>query len=118
MQANDFKISVIADITCDINGSIPSTIRPSTIDNPIYGYNPFTGKETAPFDKDSVTVMAVDNLPGELPRDTSSAFSKKLVEKILPSLLLEDEQNIIKRATIATNGKLTKNYSYLNDYAS
>jgi saccharopine dehydrogenase (NAD+, L-lysine forming) len=118
MQTDDFKISVIADISCDINGSIPSTIRPSTIEKPIYGYNPFTGKETAPFDKNSVTVMAVDNLPGELPRDTSSDFSKDLVEKILPSLLVEDEHNIIRRATIATNGNLTKNYSYLKDYAS
>jgi saccharopine dehydrogenase (NAD+, L-lysine forming) len=118
MQSDDFKISVIADITCDINGSIPSTIRPSCIEKPIYGYNPFTGKETDPFNRYSVTVMAVDNLPGELPRDTSSDFSKVLVEKILPSLLVEDEQDIIKRATITVNGKLTDNYSYLKDYAS
>ena len=118
MQADDFKISVIADVTCDICGSIPSTIRPATIEEPIYGYNPFTEKETDPFNRYSTTVMAVDNLPGELPRDTSSDFSKTLVEKILPSLLIEDKDGIIKRATIATNGELTKKYSYLKDYTS
>ena len=118
MQADDFKISVIADVTCDIKGSIPSTIRPSTIEDPIYGYDPFTGKETTPFKKGSVTVMAVDNLPCELPRDASADFSKKLVEKILPSLLKEDNQNIINRATITKAGKLTEKYSYLKDYVS
>ena len=118
MQAKDFKIATIADVTCDIKGSIPSTIRPSTIEKPIYGYNPFTDMETNPFDENSVTVMAVDNLPSELPRDSSADFSKTLVEKIFPSLVKEDEHNIIKRATIATKGKLTKAYSYLNDYVS
>ncbi len=118
MQADDFKISVIADVSCDIDGPIPSTIRPTTIEEQIYGYNPFNGKETAPFTKGSITVMAVDNLPGELPRDTSSDFSKNLVEKIFPSLLVQDELDIIKRATIAKNGKLTKSYAYLKDYAS
>ena len=118
MQADNFNISVIADVSCDINGSIPSTIRPSTIEEPIYGYDPFTGEETAPFAKGSITVMAVDNLPGELPRDTSSDFSKTLVKRILPALLIEDEHDIIKRATIAANGKLTTNYSYLKDYVS
>ncbi len=118
MQAEDFKIATIADVTCDIKGSIPSTIRPSTIEDPIYGYNPLTGKETNPFDESSITIMAVDNLPSELPRDSSADFSKTLVEKIFPSLVVEDEHNIIKRAIIATNGKLTKTYSYLKDYVS
>jgi len=116
MQEEDFNITVIADVSCDIDGPIPSTIRPSEIEDPIYGYNPLTGKETAPFEQDSITVMAVDNLPGELPRDASSDFSKTLLEAVYPSLIEDDSEEIIERATIASNGKLKERYSFLAEY--
>ena len=88
MRSDDFNIKVIADVSCDIDGPVPSTIRVSTIAEPLYGYNPLTNKESEPFDKGSITVMAVDNLPGELPRDASEEFGRTLLDKILPSLLV------------------------------
>jgi alanine dehydrogenase len=117
MRDPDFRISVIADVTCDVNGSIPSTHRASTIDNKFYGYDPLTGKETDAFDKNAITVMAVDNLPCELPRDASDGFGKHLIERVLPSLFGEDTTGIIERGTLLKEGKLTERFSYLRDYA-
>ncbi|MBE9467568.1 MAG: alanine dehydrogenase [Bacteroidetes bacterium] len=116
MKADDFKMQVIADVSCDIAGPIPSTIRPSTIAEPFYGYNAKLEKEAEPFDKNNITVMAVDNLPGELPRDASVDFGKGLIEKVYPSLFGDDKEEIIKRATIAKDGKLTEKYAYLQNY--
>lgn len=116
MQEPGFRIKVIADISCDINGSIRSTIRASSIDNPFYGYHPGTGRETSAFNPDSITVMAVDNLPGELPRDASEDFGRMLMDRIIPALLEEDSQGIISRATILKEGKLTLRFSYLRNY--
>lgn len=113
----DFKIKVIADITCDIEGSIPSTKRPSTIDDPIYDYNPSDGKVEAPLlDEGNITVMAIDNLPCELPRDASIDFGNELVDNVLPNLIKEDIDQVIKGATITEKGKLTQQFSYLQDY--
>ena len=116
MRSDDFNIKVIADVSCDLNGPVPSTIRVSTISDPFYGYNPLTDKESEPFDKESITVMAVDNLPGELPRDSSEEFGKTLVQKVFPSLLGKDSKGIIERATIAKDGRLTKKFAYLQNY--
>lgn len=114
---HDFKISVIADITCDIEGSIPSTKKPSTIEDPIYDYNPSDDQIEGAFtDEANITVMAVDNLPCELSRDASSSFGDELVNNVLPELLGEDAMGVIKRATIADGGKLTEKYKYLQDY--
>jgi alanine dehydrogenase len=116
MQEPDFRIKVIADISCDVNGSIPSTIRVSSIEDPYYGYDPLTGTETPPFDPGSITVMAVDNLPGELPRDASEDFGKMLIDKVLPVLLEGDPEGIIDKATILRRGALTSRFRYLRDY--
>ncbi len=116
MKASDFKVSVIADITCDINGSVPTTIRASSIDKPFYGYNIKEDKEDLPFNKDTVCIMAVDNLPCELPRDASDDFGKDLMERVLPSIINLDKEGIIERATICSNGELSKNFNYLKDY--
>lgn len=112
-----FKIRVIADITCDIEGSIPSTKKPSTIDDPVYDYNPTEDEvEPAFFDEGNITVMAVDNLPCELPRNASEDFGRELIDNVLPHLLGDDKEEVIKRATITADGKLTERYSYLKDY--
>ena len=117
IQSDDFKISVIADITCDIEGSIPCTKRPSTIEDPLYDYNPCDDQIENPLsDEANITVMAVDNLPCELPRDASTSFGWDLVEKVLPELLGTDESGVIERATITRDGKLTERFSYLQDY--
>ncbi len=118
MRSPEFRISVIADVTCDMNGSIPSTTRPSVITDPFYGYNPNTEKEGSAFSNDTITVMAIDNLPCELPRDASEDFGKELIEKVLPALLVKDEDNLIDRASICKDGKLMPRFEYLADYAS
>ncbi len=119
MLAHDFRIKIIADITCDINGSIPSTIRASSIPDPLYDYNPETNLDLPPFSNEKfVTVMAVDNLPCELPRSASDEFGRDLIDRILKPLLFEDTEGIIKRGTIAENGKLTAEFAYLQDYVN
>ncbi len=117
MKEDDFRMRVIADVSCDIAGPIPSTLRPSTIAEPFYGYMPDTEKECNPFETTAITVMAVDNLPGELPRDASVDFGKGLLEKVFPVLFGDDTDGIIERATITENGKLGKHFRYLKDFA-
>lgn len=112
----DFHIKVIADITCDINGSVPTTIRPSEVYDPVYGFNPRTLAEDEPYNEDVITIMAVDNLPTELPRDASEDFGKSLIEHVIPALMGNDEDNIIERASITKDGDLTPNFEYLRDY--
>lgn len=117
MRNPDFRISIIADISCDINGPIPSTLRATTVADPFYGYNPHMEIEEPPFTRPTnITVMSIDNLPGELPRDASGAFGKQLMQNVLFDLFTGKESKMISRATIAENGKLTSYYSYLEDY--
>ncbi|MCC7533937.1 MAG: alanine dehydrogenase, partial [Bacteroidia bacterium] len=116
MKNNDFRIKIISDISCDVPGPVPSTVRSTTIAEPFYGFNPFINKETAPFEGQHIDVQAVGNLPCELPIDASIEFGNQLVKNILPYLLLADTDDIIKNATIATAGALTERFSYLTDY--
>lgn len=116
IKQDDFKIKIISDISCDIPGPLPSTLRSSTIENPYYGYHPFLQKETPPFSNASIDVQAVSNLPCELPVDASIEFGDLLIRHVLPFLLIEDSENIIYNATIAENGKLLPKYMYLSDY--
>ena len=118
MRSPEFGISVIADVACDINGSVPSTSKASSIAEPFYGYDLKTEKITEAFANNAITVMAVDNLPCELPRNASEDFGKELIEKVLPSLLVKDETKLIERGTIAKDGKLMERFEYLKDYAS
>jgi saccharopine dehydrogenase (NAD+, L-lysine forming) len=119
MKSNSFRISVISDITCDIEGSIPSTKRASVIEEPYYDYNTETEElETAFSSKKNITVQAVDNLPCELPKDASLDFGRNLIDKVFPSLFGEDSEGIIERATITKNGKLTAKFSYLQDFVN
>ncbi|PPK86710.1 alanine dehydrogenase [Neolewinella xylanilytica] len=119
MQSPDFAIATIADITCDIApaASVPSTLKASTIANPVFGYDPATGTETAPFQAEYVDVMSIDNLPSELPRDASEAFGSILVEDILPEFDKETS-DILRRATITHAGNLGPEFTYLSDFAA
>ncbi|MDC3260992.1 NAD(P)-dependent oxidoreductase [Winogradskyella sp.] len=113
----DFKINLVADISCDIDGPVASTIRSSTIADPFYGYNPLTESETTFDDKDAITVMAVDNLPCELPKDASEGFGDAFLEHVIPAFFDEDQNRVLERAKITTNnGQLTERFSYLKDY--
>lgn len=119
MQSPDFRIKVIADITCDINGSIPSTKRATSIDDPLYDYDPALDAVLPPLTNEKyVTVMAIDNLPCELPRSASEEFGRDLIDRILKPLLSEDPEGVIARGTIAENGNLTSYFEYLRDYVS
>jgi len=114
---DDFDIRVIADITCDIEGSIPSTKQPSTIDDPIYDFNPSDDVVEDPLtDEGNITMMAVDNLPCELPRDAAESFGQQFLENVAEHLLVIDDKQVIHGATITNEGSLTENYSYLQDY--
>lgn len=114
---SEFRTKVIADITCDIQGSVPSTLRSTTIADPLYGFNPQTNQEVSALDPQAITVMAVDNLPCELPKDASRDFGEALITHIIPQLLNEDENQILNRASICLNGKLNTFYEYLTNYA-
>jgi len=116
LASGELPISLVADISCDIKTPIASTIRASTIASPFYGYDPSTGKETDPFEEGVITVMAVDNLPGELPRDASADFGSALMEHVIPELLGVRDSGMVERASITANGRLTPGYSYLEDY--
>ncbi len=113
----DFRINLVADISCDIDGPVASTIRPSTIAEPFYGYNPKTEKEVAFDAKNAITVMAVDNLPCELPKDASEGFGDMFLESVIPAFFNSDQRGILKRAKISTSeGHLTERFSYLQDF--
>ncbi|MBM3169754.1 MAG: alanine dehydrogenase [Bacteroidetes bacterium] len=118
LRSPDFSISVIADITCDIDGSVPTTYRASSIAKPVYDVDRVSTRELPAFGKqDSISVMAIDNLPCELPREASSEFSEQLSTWVIPALLREPA-SILERATIARDGDLTVEYMYLSDYVS
>ena len=112
----DFNITTIADVTDDMHGSVPCNLGDSTIDDPVYGVDKFTFKKTAPFIPGSVDVMAVGNLPNELPRDASTYFGEQLMKFVLPDLL-KVESKILDHATIVKNGKLNTPYLYMKDFA-
>ncbi|WP_149275004.1 NAD(P)-dependent oxidoreductase [Pareuzebyella sediminis] len=112
----DFKIRVVADVSCDIDGPIGSTIRPSTVADPIYGYDPETETETDFKKEDAIAVMAVDNLPCELPRDASEGFGEAFVRNVIPAFFNGDKDGVLERAQMTKDGRLTERYAYLQDY--
>jgi alanine dehydrogenase len=116
LNASDCKLKVVADISCDVNGPIACTVRSSTIAEPLYGYFPLEDKEVDVFHPAAVVVMAVDNLPCEIPKDASEGFGEQFMEHVIPAFFNGDKDGILKRAKITENGKLTERFSYLQDY--
>jgi len=112
----DFKIRVVADVSCDIDGPVATTIKPSTIADPIYGYNPQTESETDYTNTNAIAVMAVDNLPCELPRDASVGFGESFLQHVVPAFFNGDKDGVLERARMTKDGKLTKRFTYLQDY--
>ena len=112
----DFKIKVVADVSCDIDGPVASTIRPSTIADPIYGYHPESESEIDFKNTNAIAVMAVDNLPCELPRDASEGFGEAFIKNVIPAFFNNDKNGVLERARMTQNGKLTERYAYLQDY--
>ena len=117
MKAASWNVKVVADVSCDIDGPVACTLRPSTIADPLYGYNPTTESECAMDDPSGVTVMAVDNLPCELPRDASHGFGKEMMAHVIPLLVGGDRDNMLTNATETTlEGALAPKFAYLQDY--
>jgi alanine dehydrogenase len=116
LQAPDCNIKVVADIACDVDGSVASTLRSSTIDEPLYGYFPSENKEVDVFHPAAIVVMAIDNLPCELPKDSSEGFGKMCMQHLIPAFFNNDKDGILQRAKITEIGKLTPRFSYLQDY--
>ena len=116
LNAKDCKIRVVADISCDVNGPIACTLRSSTIAEPIYGYWPGENKEVDVFHPAAIVVMAVDNLPCEIPKDASEGFGEQFMEHVIPAFFNGDKDGILERAKITEKGNLTPRFSYLQDY--
>ena len=106
----------MADISCDIDGPVACTIRPSTIESPIYGYDLQTETEVDFKNTNAIAVMAVDNLPCELPKDASEGFGEIFVKDIIPSFFNNDAHGILERSRMTKNGQLTPAFSYLQAY--
>jgi len=115
-RSPDFNINLVADISCDVNGPVASTLRASTIANPFYGYDPKTESEVAFDAKNVITVMAVDNLPCELPKDASEGFGEMFLNHVIPAFFNKDQDGVLKRATITRKGQLTERFNYLQPY--
>ena len=115
-KANSFKLSVVTDISCDIDGPVACTIRPSTIESPIYGYDPQTETEVDFRNPNAIAVMAVDNLPCELPKDASEGFGEIFVKDIIPSFFNKDAYGVLERSRMTKNGHLTPAFSYLQAF--
>lgn len=115
-KSADFNIKFVADISCDVDGPVASTLRASTIADPFYGYNPETEAEIDFKDKNAIVVMAVDNLPCELPQDASEGFGEMFLQNVIPAFFNDDKDGVLKRAQMTENGKLTARFSYLQNY--
>ena len=117
MKKSEFKVKMIADITCDIapDSSIPSTIKATTIEQPVFGFLPLREKMVEPFTKNAIDVMSIPNLPSELPRDASISFSHDLSTQVIPELLKE-KSDLIQRGTVTHRGELTSEFMYLESY--
>ncbi len=111
-----FIIQTIADITDDADGSVPLNVGDQTIEDPVYGIDKTTLEKTAPYLKNSIDIMAVGNLPNELPRDASRYFGEQLIKHVLEDLI-GNGSDILNRATMTKDGKLTNHFEYLQDYA-
>ena len=116
LLSSDCKLKVVADVSCDVNGPIACTLRASTIQDPFYGYYPFENKEVDVFHPAAIVVMAVDNLPCELPKDASEGFGEMFLEHVIPAFFNGDKDGILERAKMTENGKLSSNFSYVQDY--
>ena len=112
----DFNINLIADISCDVDGPVASTLRASTIADPFYGYDAKTETEVAFNAPNAITVMAVDNLPCELPKDASEGFGDMFLKHVIPAFFNNDADGVLQRAKITESEKLTERFEYLQDY--
>ena len=118
------KLKVIGDISCDVNGSVECTVKPTEPGNPVYVYEPATETVKDGFEGDGPVVMAVEILPSEIPRESSIDFSRVLKRFMLHLATADLSKNFtevalppeLKRAVIVYKGELTSEYSYLRSF--
>lgn len=115
-KSKDFNINVVADISCDIDGPVACTIKPSTIADPIYGYDAQNECEVDFMNDSAIAVMAVDNLPCELPNNASKGFGFMFAQYVIPAFFDGDKDGVLERAKMTENGELTERFAYLQDY--
>ena len=116
-KRKDFKINLIADISCDVDGPVASNIRASTIANPFYGYDPQSESEKPFKTPGTISMMTVDNLPCELPKDASEGFGDMFLEHVIPAFFNQDKMGILERARMTNEkGRLTERFKYLQNY--
>jgi alanine dehydrogenase len=116
LQAPDNNIRVVADISCDVDGPIACTLRASTIADPFFGYLPSEHKEVPYMHPAAIVVMSVDNLPCELPNDASVGFGEMFLKHVIPAFFNNDQDQLLARAQLTSNGKLTPRFAYLQEY--
>ena len=117
MLEDDFKMKVIADITCDVNGAVSSTVQSTSFNKPVYGYDPKNDIIVEAFKDEYIDILAINDLPCELARDASNSFGNELMEHVIEPLLKNKEYSpLIEKARIAIDGELTERYSYLQDF--
>ncbi len=116
LNAKDCKLKVVGDISCDLDNSIACSLRSSSIEDPFYGYLPFENREVDVFHPAAIVVMAIDNLPNQLPRESSQEFGAMFAEKVVAAFFNGDNNGILNRAKVTENGKLTPKFSYLQDF--
>jgi saccharopine dehydrogenase (NAD+, L-lysine-forming) len=113
------KLKVVADVSCDIDGPVACTLRPSSVSDPVYGYDPVNECECSTDTPGSITVMAIDNLPCELPRDASKGFGRDLLDHVIPLLIEGDKDGILAGARETNlDGELCEKYQYLQEYVA
>ncbi len=124
IHLDSFRLHIVGDISVDVNGAIQPTYKVTTPEQPVYVYNPDTGSYVEGYTGDGLAIMAVDNLPCELPKDASNAFSEVLWH-FIPDILHADYTvpfeylNLppeIKNAVILYRGQLTPSYRYINNF--
>lgn len=116
LQSKDCTVKVVGDVSCDIDGPVACTLRSSTIAEPFYGYLPSEHKEVDVFHPAAIVVMAVDNLPCELPKDASEGFGTMFMDYVIPAFFNDDKDGILARAKMTKKGKLTPIFIYLQEY--
>lgn len=118
------RLRLVADITCDIEGSVEFTVKATTSDRPVFVYRPKSDDIVDGLSGDGPVVLAVDKLPAELPRESTESFGRSLL-RFVPALARADFRRApdeiglpaeFRRALIVHRGRLTENFRYLNSY--
>jgi saccharopine dehydrogenase (NAD+, L-lysine forming) len=117
LQSAGFRIQTLADITDDKEGSVPCNLGDGTMQEPVYGVDKITRKRTKPYLPGSLDIMAVGNLPNELPRDASRYFGEQLIKYVLEDLF-KDGSEVIRRATMVDQGQITPGFEYMRAYGA